>query len=186
MVPDRKGHVRVAAGRDHLVGLSQGEAHRLLHEDVEPAPRGRDRGRGVRRAGQDHDGIEVARDELAPVREVALDAVRARDRAGGAGREVADGRDLEPVAELAQVVEMHDLGDEAAADHTDAYPTVGEASSSRRAVRRRYGVITTLVASPLRSRARPSAMSWRPITRLTIAASGSFPCSTSRMAVGNV
>src|SRR5207244_9918908 len=112
--------------------------------------------------------------------------IRARDLPSGTGREVAEGRDLEPVAQLAKVMKVHDLGNEAAADHTDAHATLRSTTDGRSLPRRCYGVMTTLVASPLRSSARPLAMSSRPITRLTMAASGSLPCSTSRMAVGNV
>src|ERR1700730_14102069 len=67
--------------------------------------------------GQHEHGVERLRNELLPLRELLGDAVLATHRRKDGLRQVADRGDLEPIGQLAQVVEVHDLGDQATADH---------------------------------------------------------------------
>jgi hypothetical protein len=49
-------------------------------------------------------------------------------------------------------MKVHDLGDEAAADDTDAHATPRSTTDGRSLPRRRYGVMTTLVLNSIYSR----------------------------------
>ena len=81
---------------------------------------GRDRDRGVAAGRQHEDGVEAVGEHVLPggvAGRLREERSRVRERRR---RDVAEGRDLEPVAELAQVRQVHHLGDETTADDADA------------------------------------------------------------------
>src|SRR5439155_14593642 len=84
-----------------------------------PRPGRGDGGRGVAARGQHEDRVEGVRDQVLPPLVVRGDVVLTRARFSYLWRQVADRRDLVAVGQLAKVVEVHDLGDQAAADHAD-------------------------------------------------------------------
>src|ERR1700737_5022811 len=88
--------------------------------------RGGDRDRLVAAAGQHHHRIERFLEQLGPVGKAPADArglpYPVDDRAG----QVAERRHLEAVAELPQIVEMHDLCDQSAAHDADAQSSLSQ------------------------------------------------------------
>ena len=84
--------------------------------------RRRDRDGGVAARGEDEDGVQRPLQELLPGAVLLRNPVFAG--AGGPDRfgQVAHGGDLEAVGKLAEIVEVHDLGDQAAPDDSNPQP----------------------------------------------------------------
>jgi len=59
------------------------------------------------------------RDQLTPVGEDRRDAIAFGARPGAVAVQVAHGRDVEPVGQFGQVVQVHDLSDDAGSDQAD-------------------------------------------------------------------
>jgi hypothetical protein len=72
--------------------------------------------------GQDQDRVQRGGQEILPACERAGHAVVAGTSARQLLRHIAERGDLEPVCELAQIVEVHHLGDQAASDDPDPKP----------------------------------------------------------------
>lgn len=70
--------------------------------------------------GEHHDSVERFFEQVLPIGEAAVDAVVVTNPLDDGSREITNGGNLEPIVELAQVVEVHHLGDEAATDDTNA------------------------------------------------------------------
>ena len=72
-------------------------------------------------SGRQHEhGVERLGDQVSPVGKTARRGEEPARVIERFGRQVAERRDLEAVVQLGQVVEVHHLGDEPAADHTNA------------------------------------------------------------------
>src|SRR5437660_2795702 len=67
-------------------------------------------------------------EQVAPVGEDGGDTVAVGTAPRAVGVEVADGRDLVAAGQFGQVVQVHDLGDQAGPDEADPHPT-GHAGS---------------------------------------------------------
>ena len=83
------------------------------------------RGDGDRRltaGGQDQDRVQRGRQEILPPSESAGHAVVAGASAAQILRQVAKRADHEPVGKLAQIVEVHHLGNQPASDDPDPKP----------------------------------------------------------------
>src|SRR5205807_8267151 len=65
---------------------------------------------------KDQDRVKRLREHLLPGRELLIDAVLARACGADILGHVAERGDLESVAQLSQVMQVHDLGDQAASD----------------------------------------------------------------------
>ena len=150
-VADHERDPRVARRRDHRPPFGRREAHRLLDEDVQPRPGGRDRGQGVRSGGGDEHGIERRLEQLLPASHACRDGEPFADGRENRRRQVADRLDRVPVRELAQVGEVHDLGDQPAADDPDP-----ERRAGRRATRDAHArPLLAPFASPVRAALGP-------------------------------
>ena len=125
--PDHQRLAGALGGGEHLVGLAQGVGQRFLDEDVQPPLQRGDGHRRVVAAGQDQDGVERLGQQLVGGGEEPVHAVLAADLRQGDRIDVAERGDLEAVVQLAQVGQMHDLGDRAHADHPCPQPFHREA-----------------------------------------------------------
>ena len=121
VVRDHEHDARGVRSLDHGRGLGRGETHRLLDEDVDACLRGLDRHGRVAAAGQHEDGVDGLAQKVAPVGAGRLDSISRGARGGVLGRDVADCGDLESVGQLAEVVQVHHLGDEAGTDDADSH-----------------------------------------------------------------
>ena len=87
---------------------------------MEPGASGRDRRLGVRSRRRDDHGVERCLEELFPPGHPGPNPEPLPDCRQDRGRKVADRVEREPIRELAQVGQVHDLGYEPAADDPDA------------------------------------------------------------------
>src|ERR1700737_1658765 len=84
-----------------------------------PCLRGGDGDRRMAAGCQHHHGVGWFLEQCPPVGEAFRDAVTLADLVDNGPREVADRGNLEAVTQLAEVMEVHDLGDQPAADDAD-------------------------------------------------------------------
>ena len=123
VVADHQRDAGRLRGVDHRLPLGDREAHRLFDEHVLAGLSRGNRDRSMAAGGQHQDGVEGPRDQLLPGGELLRHAVLPRARRAHFLGQITDGGYLEPIGQLAQVMEVHDLRDQAAADHTDPHPS---------------------------------------------------------------
>src|SRR5437588_1783794 len=93
-------------------------------------PAGLSRGHGnwlVTARRQNHHGIERLFEQVPPVGEAAADRIGVAQPVDNRARQIAERRDFEAVIELSQIVQVHHLRDQSAADDADAKSRLSQA-----------------------------------------------------------
>src|SRR5881397_635693 len=173
VVADHQDGARRAGRLDHRAPLGDRKTHRLLNQRMDSGLGGRDRDRRVASRREYQHRVERPREQLLPGGELLGDAVL--PGAGGSHLigDIAHGRDLEAVRQLAEIVKVHDLSDQAAPDDPYAQ-SAGHIHPGRKYLRR-----SALERSndPIRKRWIVSTDRYR-VEDSTSAASG-MPCSAA-------